>query len=496
MRDQLFHLHRKTGASIQAQIREMLVSAILSGQMPGGDPLPSSRKMAKILKVSRNTVVLAYQGLADDGYLISKERSGFYVDEDILEGRARPPQRLGDGGATAGAPDTPDWRKRFRLQPSRQQRIVRPVDWMSYPYPFIFGQVDHTLFPLAAWRECNRQALSAGELEAWTRDSYGADYPMLVEQIRTRLLPRRGIRAEDDQILITLGAQNALYILASLLVSDTTTVAIEEPGYPDARNIFSLKTAHLKPVTVDDGGLPVDETLDDCDLVYVTPSHQYPTTATMPLERRQGLLKRAAKKDFLIIEDDYEPEASYVTEPTPALKSLDDNERVIYMGSLSKSLFPGLRIGYLVAPKAFISEARALRYLMMRHPPTNNQRTAALFLSQGHHDSLVHRLHRAYRARWEKMAEALSRHIPDSSKAPTIGGTSFWVKGPDGLDGERLAETAGEHGLIIEPGRINFLRQDAPANYFRLGFSSIPSERIEPGIKLLAGLIGQHMKRD
>jgi GntR family transcriptional regulator/MocR family aminotransferase len=493
MRDQLFHLRRDGGASIQVQIREMLVSAILSGQMPGGDPLPSSRKMAKILKVSRNTVVLAYQGLADDGYLISKERSGFYVDGDILEGRARAPQELAGSRAVSGSSNAPDWQKRFCLRPSQGRRIERPLDWMSYRYPFIFGQVDHTLFPLNAWRDCNRQALGTKEMEAWTRDAYGADYPMLVEQIRTRLLPRRGINADDDQILITMGAQNALYMLASLLVSKTTRVAIEEPGYPDARNIFALKTAHLMPIGVDEGGLPVDGRLDGCDLVYVTPSHQYPTTATMPLERRQALLMKAAEKDFLIIEDDYEPEASYVSEPTPALKSLDDNERVIYIGSLSKSLFPGLRIGYLVAPKAFIAEVRALRYLMMRHPPTNNQRTAALFLSQGHHDSLVHRLHRAYRARWVKMSEALSRHLPLSSKVPTIGGTSFWVKGPQGLDGERLGQTALEHGLIIEPGRINFIGQEAPTNYVRLGFSSIPTERIEPGIELLAELIDEQM---
>ena len=233
MRDQLFHLRRAAGTSIQVQIREMLVSAILSGQMPGGDPLPSSRKMAKILKVSRNTVVLAYQGLADDGYLIARERSGFYVDGDILTGHSKVPQET----ATARA-DAPDWHKRFALKPSQGRRIDRPADWMSYPYPFIFGQLDHTLFPLSAWRECNRQALGTKEMEAWTRDAYGADYPMLVEQIRTRLLPRRGIRADDDQILITMGAQNALYMLASLLISETTIVALEDPGYPDAPQYF------------------------------------------------------------------------------------------------------------------------------------------------------------------------------------------------------------------------------------------------------------------
>jgi len=495
MRDSLFHLVRKPHTSIQSQIREMLVTAILGGQLPSGEPLPSCRKMAKTLKVSRNTVVLAYQGLVDDGYLVSRERSGFYVDPEILEGRALAPV----AGTAPKAPlqtdslatpkNSPDWHALLRARPSRLQHNRKPADWMSYPYPFVYGQVDPSLFPIAAWRECTRQALGTKGMAAWTHDTLGADDPVLIEQIRTRLLPRRGILAETDQILITLGAQNALFLLAGLLVDRDTTVAIEEPGYPDMRNIFRLKTSHLKPIPVDKDGLPVDQRLDDCDLVYVTPSHQHPSTATMPLKRRQALLQRAAKKNFLIIEDDYEPEANYVGEPTPALKSLDGNDRVLYIGSLSKSLFPGLRIGYLVGPRDLIAEAQALRQLMMRHPPTNNQRTTALFLSLGHHDTMVHRLHRAYRARWQVMGEALSKYLPDSSRTPTFGGTSYWVKGPEGLDAALLARDAIEQGLVIEPGRINFMAADGPDNYLRLGFSSLPLERIEPGIALLARLI-------
>ncbi len=485
MRDQLFHLRREAGTSIQAQIREMLVSAILSGQMPGGDPLPSCRKMAKILKVSRNTVVLAYQGLVDDGYLVSRERSGFYVDDDILSGHVARPESV-DGPVDV---DGPDWESRFRVLPSSQSQISRPRNWMDFPYPFIYGQVDHTLFPIAAWRDCSRRALGTKEMEAWIRDAYGADDSLLVKQIRNRLLPRRGIIADKDQILITMGAQNALYLVASMLITERTMVGLEDPGYPDVRNIFCLKTSRMKALPVDDGGLPVDERLDECDLIYVTPSHQYPTTATMPLDRRRALLDKAVEEDFLIVEDDYDPEASYVTEPTPALKSLDRHDRVIYIGSLSKTLFPGLRMGYVVGPAKLISEIRALRKLMMRHSPTNNQRTTALFLSQGHHDSLINRLHRAYRARWERMAESLARHLPGMAQTPTIGGTSFWVRGPDWLDADELAEAAIAEGVVFDPGRINFLGPDAPANYFRLAFSSIPIDRIEPGIQLLAGLI-------
>ena len=209
-----------------------------------------------------------------------------------------------------------------------------------------------------------------------------------------------------------LGAQNALYLLTSLLVDETTRVAMEEPGYPDVRNIFQLKSKHVSLVPVDDHGLMLNSELNNAQIVFTTPSHQFPTTATMPIERRMALLKLAAARDFIIIEDDYEFETNYVNEPCPALKSLDDKGHVIYVGSLSKSLFPGLRLGFMVGPKKLIAEARALRRLMVRHAPNNNQRTAALFLSLGHHDTLIRRLHRAYRTRWEIMGAGARTALP------------------------------------------------------------------------------------
>ena len=485
MRDWLVHIRRNEHASLQTQIREALVSAILDGQLAREEPIPSTRKMAKSLGVSRNTVVLAYQGMLDDGYLVARERSGYYVSEKAIETAAPPKLAVKQQPATGSI----DWSRRLTMQPAEQANVSKPLDWQSYPYPFIYGQVDHNLFPLAEWRDCARQALGKKWLGSWTNDTWAHDDPLLVEQIRRRILPRRGIMAADDEILVTLGAQNALYLLTTLLAGADTRVGMEEPGYPDVRNIFNLRTSHVSLLPIDDKGLVPDEAFNACDIVFTTPSHQFPTTVTMPLERRMELLKRAAEHDVVIIEDDYEFETNYVNEPCPALKSLDDDGRVIYVGSLSKTLFPGLRLGFLVAPRNIVAQARALRRLMVRHAPNNNQRTAALFLSLGHHDTLIRRLHRAYRSRWEVMGEALKRHLPDSSRVPSFGGTAFWVKGPEGLDSEELARAAAQKGVLIEPGRVTFGAPDAPRNFYRLAFSSVDEQKIEPGIRILSDLV-------
>ena len=483
MRDWLVHIKRSENASLQMQIREALVSAILDQQLARDEPIPSTRKMAKSLSVSRNTVVLAYQGLLDDGFLVARERSGYYVSEKAGLDTPLPKRPKANGGGSL------DWASRFKKYPAAQENISKPLNWQSYAYPFIYGQVDHTLFPVAEWRDCTRQALGKKWLGTWTNDTWAHDDPLLVEHIRRRILPRRGIMANDDEILITLGAQNALYLLTSLLVDDATRVAMEEPGYPDVRNIFQLKTRNVALIPVDEHGITLNADLGNAQIVFTTPSHQFPTTATMPIARRMALLKLAAARDFIIIEDDYEFETNYVNEPCPALKSLDDRGQVIYVGSLSKSLFPGLRLGFMVGSKKLIAEARALRRLMVRHAPNNNQRTAALFLSLGHHDTLIRRLHRAYHKRWEIMGVALEQHFPASSQLPSFGGTSFWVKGAVDLDSEILAKAAATKGILIEPGRVNFGRKNPPRNYFRLAFSSIDENRIATGIKLLAETI-------
>lgn len=484
MWSRLFKLSNERKVSYQRQLRETIVTAILDNKLPLEIPLPSSRELAKHLGIARNTVVLAYQQLIDEGYLVSRERSGYFIDKTMLAGRVnlKPPEKDADHSQ-------PDWNRHIKFHPSQQRNIVKPVDWKKYPYPFLFGQLDPSLFPVTDWRECCRQALSVSDIQDVTPDHIDTDDPLLIEQIQARILPRRGVWASREEILITMGAQQALYILADLLIDKNTRLGIENPGYADARNIFSLKSPEVVPLEVDANGIVPGDAVNKCEFIYITPSHQSPTTVTMPLERRKQLLRDAEEHDFLIIEDDYESEINFVGEPTPALKSLDSGERVIYVGSLSKTLAPGLRLGYMVGSRALIEEARALRRLMVRHPPTNNQRLVALFLSMGHHDSLIHRLSQTYQQRWQVMGDALNRYLPESTRIPSFGGTSYWVEGPQNLDTRDLKSQARDQGILIESGDICFMQDDPPQNFLRLGYSSIAASQIEPGIQKLAALI-------
>lgn len=489
--EQLFYLDPKPGISLQAQIKEMLVAAILDGHLAPGAALPSCRKLAQNLSVSRNTVVLVYDRLLEEGYLVSRERQGHFVNPDFDSGLLNVDQQAAESTGPV------DWQTRFQLHPSAQHNLTKPAQWRQCRYPFIFGQLDPELFPVAEWRDCTRQATSSLLTRDWLGDSVDADDPMLVEQLRSRVLPRRGIRCGAEEVLVTLGTQQSLYLLAQLLGGQGVTLGLENPGYVDVRNIFELTGTRLKSLQVDAAGLVVDQQLQDCDYLFVTPSHQAPTTVTLPLERRLALLEGAATTDQIIIEDDYESEINFFGQPTPALKSLDKEDRVIYVGSLSKSLSPGLRIGYLVGPAPLIREARALRRLMLRHPPTNNQRTLALFLAGGHHDTMLRRLTQVYKQRFECLSEALETYMPEVKVSHTTGGSSLWLEGPAGLNASRLQTEALKHSVFIEPGRPHFYFADkeraAPDHFFRLGFSAIKTEAIQPGIQLLATLMREQL---
>ena len=254
--------------------------------------------------------------------------------------------------------------------------------------------------------------------------------------------------------------------------------------------LLAARNAPIIHQPVDEDGILVDARLDPCSLAYVTPSHQRPTAATLSVARRRDLLEKAASRDFVILEDDFECETNYLDDAYPALRGMPGGERVIYVGGLSRVLSPGLRLGFLVAAPEVVNEARRLRGLTTRHPPLNNQRTAALFLSLGHYDTTVLRLGRIFRERLTALRDALNHYRPHSIAIPPVrGGTTYWVRGPEGLDARDLARQAEARGVLIEPVGHYYAGGTGPKNVFRMGITGIPVERIRDGVAALAEVI-------
>ncbi len=479
--EETFFLGSRSGGTLQSQIRQMVAEGILSGRFRPGEKMPSTRKLARHLGISRLTVTLAYTELIADDYLSSAGRSGYYISNTA----PLPPQiPLGRSR------DCVDWSRAIGQRYSGGRHVEKPPGWETCRYPFVYGQADPRLFDQQNWRLCAVQALGRREFASLTGDYQDRDDPKLIEFILRHTLPRRGILASPAEILITAGAQNALWLSAQILLTQRRAAAHETPCYPGLREILSQTRCHLTPLPVDRDGLDPDMIPAGTDALFVTPSHQCPTTATMPLDRRNRLLARARRDSFVIVEDDYEFEMSFLTAPHPALKSLDEDGRVIYVGSFSKSLFPGLRLGYLVGSAPFIREARALRTTIMRHLPGNTQRTAAFFLSRGHYDALIRKLRNAYHHRQQVMDLALREHGIGISGRAGFGGSSFWMTTPEGVCADDLAERLKKRSVLIEPGAPFFRNREDGQRHFRLAYSSVPAERIPDGIAILAEEMG------
>lgn len=462
--------------SLRDQICEVVSAAITSRSLAHDRPLPSCRALAEEFNVSRNTVFAAYNRLVDLELLISRDRSGYFVNPQMTVA-----QKLEDVSAT-GKDLFPC---PVNFQPNDLMPVVNPLDWSSYPYPFIYNQIDPDLFPVDSWRECTRQALGRKQVLLWTSDSVESDSTQLVHQLRQRLLNTRGIYAEEDEILITLGAQNALFVLGTIFARSGKPIALEDPGFFGARNAFRMSGNELIGVPIDNEGLIPSTIPTGCQLLFTTPSHQFPTMVTMSLARREELLEAAVKKDFLIIEDDYEAEMNYVAKTSPSLRSMDRTGRVIYVGSLSKTVSPGIRLGFIVAHRDIIREARIARGVMMRHPPTIVQEIMALFFQLGHYDAHLAKIERRYKKRWHAMYTALTRHLAVLQHSASEGGTSFWMTGPDGFDASELARRLRDKGVLIDRGKDYYLNYNDNRS-FRLGFAYVPVSKLESGVQIIA----------
>ncbi|MBL8814455.1 MAG: PLP-dependent aminotransferase family protein [Planctomyces sp.] len=392
-------LNRDLSTSLQDQLSDGLKERIRDGIIPAGSPLPSSRELARDLGVSRNTVVNAYDRLLGEGYLESRPRSGVFVNAAISGSAGN---TLCRAGATKRLP-TRTARRNFRT-PTNDMKLVEPQ-------PFRPCQPDVRLFPLSRWNSIRGRILrSSGTLLLNYQSRHPLGLPLLRQALASYLSESRGVRCRWEQIAITCGSQQALFLLGQLLLKLDDKVLIEDPGYVGARQAFELAGAKLIPMMVDEHGVVPPEKSAPAKIIYTTPSRQFPTGASLPVARRLQMLAAARTANAWLLEDDYDSEFRYSRPPLPSLHSLDSAGRVIYLGSMSKVLFPSLRIGYVVLPDELISRFESLRLIVEDHGPLIDQATLAEFIDSGSFYSHIRRCRKAYASRLEAFLAAMHRH--------------------------------------------------------------------------------------
>lgn len=473
------------GSNLQAGLRRTLVEAIAAQRLKPNQQLPASRILAQQLGIARNTVTAVYEDLATRGLLVPVKRRGYFVSG------AAP--TLPDAAAETPAPsgETVDWSHKLVTEVAAWRHIAKVAEWQTYPYPFLYGQVDPALFPLAAWRAASRDTLGRAALNWWAADSATGDDDLLVDQICRNILPRRGVFARPEEVLVTLGAQEGLYLLSRILVRQGDIVGIENPGYTDARNIFRLSAGVVRDLPVDEAGVQTGAAFDGVKLAVVTPTCQCPTAFALSPDRRTWLLDWASRTDSLLIEDDFEGEIVADTGAT-ALKSSDTAGRVIYLGTFSKVIAPGMRLGYMVAPPALIEEARALRRLMHRSAPLNNQRLTALFMVEGHYHGLARQLRGEIQRRRDHAVALLARDAPQLEVIGGLAGSAIWLRCPPGLQMGRFEAAANARGVLFDNGDP-FFAASPERGHIRLGLSTIAFDRIEPGVRALAAALAESL---
>ncbi|WP_304166894.1 PLP-dependent aminotransferase family protein [Phenylobacterium aquaticum] len=481
----VFYLDPASPQTLQSQLRQRIIDAIVSASLEPGVRMPSSRRLSRDLDIARNTVTLVYQQLVADGYLSGRERSGVFVSDALFEA-VRPGR---DRASRPVSPSAP-WRARLQAVVRVDVEGRPPPSWELNPYPFLDGAYDASLSPGAEWRDAVRSTLQAQEFAEWSQDGGEADDPRLIHEIRTKVLPRRGLQATSEEVLVVGGRREAFSLLARALVGRGAPVAVEEPGPPDLTHLLRLQGADIIAVPVDAQGMVVDERLGAADLVFVTPACQLPTGARLSSIRCKALLDRAEQSDLLVVEYDLAASGGFADQAAPALRSMDRGGRVIYVADLCDVLSPGLGLGFIVGDADLIRELRRLRTLVSGPAPRAAQRTAAFFLSLGHYDAILGRQHRTLHERLNALRDALNYHLPQLVAIdPRANGSAIWVEGPPDLSARQLANEAAKRGVLIEPADRFYSTAARAENCFRMGVTGIPRARIREGVAVLAQVV-------
>lgn len=381
-------------------LHEQLRAAILDRRLPPGTELPSTRRVAAACGIARNTVIAAYDLLVAEGYVTARSGARSVVAELGMRParrrqRARP--RLNDDRFN------PLWRL-----PAWTTTRFQPKTWTS---GFEIGIPEHREFPLHIWRRLLARSLRSGVPESFGYQNPDG-LPLLRTAIARHVAVARGVACSAEDIVVTSGSKQAFDLLGRLLVTPgRTRVAVEDPGYPSLRATMATVGAQLAAVPVDDEGLCVEQLPDDVRIVCVTPSHQFPTGVAMPIRRRAALLEFARLQRAIVIEDDYDSDFRYSGRPLDALQTLDRDATVFYVGTFSKSLFPSLRVGYVVAPAWAREALAAIKHCVDTHGNSQIQETLGHFILEGHLARYVRRMRKLYGGRRRVLLDGLESDL-------------------------------------------------------------------------------------
>jgi GntR family transcriptional regulator/MocR family aminotransferase len=474
---------------LQQQIYASIRRAILEGIVGPGTRLPSSRALAGDLGVSRTTTLLAVQQLQAEGYLTARRGSGTAVAEelpdDLVQRRAaRPASRLRHPALSRrGAA--------LVTTPTGARRLDGP------PRPFRLGTPGLDVFPVGLWsRLVSRRLRSVTSAQLDYGDPAGLR--ILREAIADHVQTARGTRCVPGQVLVVAGAQQGFELACRLLLDPGDRAWMEEPGYPGARSALRAAGARIVPVPVDAEGLDVDagaRRAGDARLVYVTPSHQYPLGVPMSLRRRLALLGWARAARAWVIEDDYDSEFRYGARPIPCLHGLDVDGRVIYVGSFSKTLFPALRLGFVIVPPDLQDRLVAARAAADQHPPTLDQAVLADFIVGGHFGRHLRRMRVVYRERLQAVTAAAERFCRGALRVRPVRTGLHALADLDRVDAVRVSEEAAARGVEATPLSAYFTGREPPVNGLVLGFGAVRPDAAIRGMERLAAAIEAARRR-
>lgn len=485
------HLDRRLSRPLHEQLMHQLREMILQGELPPGSALPPSRTAARELGVSRNVVVLAYEQLGMEGYLEARVGSGTRVRRSLPGHLLHPPSPSGRDASTT--------ERSGRVRLSEEGRRLAesegiPIRCGGRPGPFLPGVVGAEHFPTRIWSRI------AGRIWRDRPDAvvaYGeaAGYRPLREALADHVRRHRAVRCTADQVMVTSGSQQALDLVARMLVNPGDPVAVEEPGYRGAQIALAATGSRLVPVPVDAEGvaLPEDATaFENARLLFITPSHQYPMGVTLPLERRLRLLEWARESDAWIVEDDYDSEFRYESRPLPALQGLDPEGRVIYVGTLSKVLAPGLRAGFLVLPEELVAPFRRARAAADTHSPLILQATLAAFMAEGHLERHIARLRGIYEERRDAVGAALQEVLGGRGEVIVGGGgLHVTVLFSPGTDDRAISRAAARRG-IEAPALSDYALGPLPRPGLVLGFAAVRPEEAPAAV----GRLGEAIREE